>query len=78
MKTFYLIGSILLTVAILVVSFGNIQANISNFTVFFFSVNANPTIILLGMAALGILTGFLYHAFLSKLFADTDSEEQEF
>lgn len=67
MKAFYLTLSVIFTVLVLVIAFGNIGANFSQFNVFGVQMRANPTIIILGISVLGILTGMTYHAFLSRV-----------
>jgi uncharacterized integral membrane protein len=79
MKALYLTGSIIFTVTILILAFGNIGAQFSNMTFFFYSVNSSPTIIIMGIAVIGIITGMLYHAFISKVLDSTpDDEESDF
>ena len=75
MKAFYLAGSIIFTVIILVIAFGNIHAQCALLTFFFFPVKSNPTIVILGFSVIGIITGLFYHAFISKVFESTDEDE---
>jgi uncharacterized integral membrane protein len=75
MKAFYLVGSILFTVLILVMSFGNIGATCSELYFLFFRVNENPTIITMTVAVVGVITGAMYHAFFSRVMATTDDDE---
>ena len=72
MKTIYLILSVLLTAAILVIAFTNINSGCSTLTVLNYPISANPALLLLSVAVLGILTGVFYHAFIAKLL---DSED---
>ncbi len=76
MKAFYLAGSIICTVLILVIAFGNIQAQCSLLTFFFFPVKSNPTIVILGFSVIGIITGLFYHAFMAKVFDTTDEDDE--
>lgn len=78
MKAVYLTLSIIFTVLILVVAFGNFGAQCSNMAFLFYPVRSNPTIVILGVAVLGAITGFFYHAFFSKLFEVRDEEEENF
>ena len=77
MKAFYLTLSIILTVVILVVAFGNIGANFSQFNFFGVQMRANPTIIILLISVLGILTGMTYHAFFARLLESEDEDTVE-
>jgi len=77
MKAFYLTASIIFTVLILILSFGNIGAQCSQLYLLFFPVSANPTIIFLGVAAAGIFTGIFYHAFMEKVLEASKEEENE-
>lgn len=76
MKAFYLVGSIIFTVIILIVAFQNIGTNFSGFTVFFTPIEANGTLIVFGIAILGIFAGGFYFGFLSSLLKG-DQEEEE-
>lgn len=75
MKAFYLVGSVIFTVLILILAFENIAAQCSNMLFFFYQVKSNPTIVTLGVAVLGIITGIFYHAFLVKVFESKNEEE---
>ncbi len=75
MKIFYLALAIVLTTLILILSFGNIGAQCSALHFLFFPVQSNPTIIIMGIAVLGILTGATYHAFVARVLSDTEEEE---
>ena len=77
MKAFYLAGSIIFTVMILIVAFGNIQAQCAMLTFFFFPVKANPTIVILGFSVIGIITGLFYHAFIARVLESSEVEEDE-
>jgi len=76
MKALYLTLSIIFTVLLLLISFGNIAAQCSGVNFLFFQVQSNPTVIFLGVGVLGILTGMFYHAFMHRVF-DTTAEEDE-
>ena len=75
MKALYLTASIIFTVLILVLAFENIGAQCSNMMFFFYNVRSNPTIVTLGIAILGIITGAFYHAFLGKVFGSSEDDE---
>jgi len=78
MKALYLTGSIILTVLILILAFGNIGAQCSNANFLWIPLQqANPTFIVLAVAVVGILTGMLYAGFLSRVFSSSPEEEDE-
>ncbi len=77
MKTFYLTGSIVFTVLILIIAFENIGAQCSYVNILFYEVPFGPTFLFLLIAIIGIITGAMYHAFLTRLFAGSDEEENE-
>ena len=77
MKALYLTGSILFTVLILVLSFQNFGAQCSNMNFFFSPIRENPTIVFLGLSAIGIVTGALYHAFIVKVLESTPEEDEQ-
>jgi len=76
MKSFYLAGSIIFTVLVLILSFENIGSQCTNMMFFFFSIDSNPALVLLGISALGIITGVFYHLFFQKFMA-SDSDEDD-
>jgi uncharacterized integral membrane protein len=78
MKAFYLAGSIIFTVIILIIAFGNIQAQCAMLTFFFFPVKANPTIVILGFSVIGIITGLFYHAFIVRVLESGVDEDEDF
>ncbi len=75
MKAFYLTGSIIFTVLILIIAFENIAAECSGLQFLFYSIESSPTIIILGLTVVGIITGALYHAFISKVLSTTEEED---
>lgn len=75
MKVFYLAGSIIFTALILVLAFENIGASCSNMYFFFFPIDSNPTVVTLGITALGIITGLFYHAFIGKALSTSPEDE---
>ncbi len=79
MKAFYLTISIILTVLILLVAFGNIGAICNQTKFLFYEIRWSPTVLILFVAVLGMITGAFYHAFLSKILSEDEEEEtQEF
>lgn len=78
MKAFYLTASIIFTVLVLIIAFGNIGAQCGQLHFLFFPVDSNPTIIFLALAVLGMITGAFYHAFMGRVFKNSNEEEDEF
>lgn len=76
MKTFYLIGSVLFTVIILIVAFQNFGATFSGFTIFFSEVDWNGTLIVFGIAVLGMCAGGFYYGFLNSLLRSSQEDEE--
>lgn len=77
MKVFYLVGSIIFTVFILIIAFQNFGATFSGFTIFFSEIETNGTIIVFGIALLGIFAGGFYFGFLSSLLRSGQEDEEE-
>lgn len=77
MKAFYLIGSIIFTVIILIVAFQNFGASFDGFTVFFSELDTNGTLIVFGIALLGIFAGGFYFGFLNSLLKSGEEEEEQ-
>lgn len=75
MKAFFLVGSVLLTVVILIVGFQNLGINIAGFSVFFTEMDANGTIVVFGVALLGVFAGAFYYGFLNSLLKSDEDEE---
>ena len=79
MKAFYLTASIVFTVLILILAFENIGAQCSSLNFFFYAIGQGPTMVILGIAVIGIITGAFYHAFLSRVLSSTpEDDEQQF
>jgi hypothetical protein len=79
LRTFFLSGSIVLLIIVLIVAFQNIQAQCNFITIFFFSIESNtsPTIMILVVSLIGIITGgFLMGLIMS--FLAKDEEEDSF
>ena len=77
MKAFYLTVSIILTVLILLLAFGNIGAICNQTKFLFYEIKWGATMIILFSAILGMITGAFYHAFVSRILADTEEEEYQ-
>jgi uncharacterized integral membrane protein len=77
MKAFYLTASIICTVLLLILSFENIGSQCTNLLFFFYEFESSPTIIFLGVAVIGIITGVFYHSFLQKVMETPEDEEEE-
>ena len=77
MKAFYLIGSIIFTVIILIVAFQNFGTTMNGFTIFFTSIDgASGTVVIFGVALLGIFAGGFYFGFLSSLLKGHQEDEE--
>ncbi|MBD3360230.1 hypothetical protein GF366_00340 [Candidatus Peregrinibacteria bacterium] len=77
MKALYLTLSIIFTALILILAFENIGAQCSNMNFFFFPLRQNPTIVFLGIAVIGIITGLFYHAFIIRVLAGPAEDEED-
>ncbi len=77
MKAFFLIGSIIFTVIILIVAFQNFGSTFQGFTIFFTGIETNGTIIVFGIALLGIFAGGFYFGFLNSLLKSSQDDEEQ-
>lgn len=77
MKVFFLVGSIIFTVLILIVAFQNFGATFNGFTVFFTEIEANGTLVVFGISLLGIFAGGFYFGFLNSLMKGSQEDEEE-
>ncbi|MFA5947476.1 MAG: hypothetical protein WC806_00685 [Candidatus Gracilibacteria bacterium] len=77
MKVFYLTGSIIFTVLILILAFENIQSSCTGLYFFFYAVDSSPTIITLALTILGIITGMFYHALIQNALNTSEDEEDD-
>lgn len=77
MKAIYLTGSIIFTVLILILAFENIQSTCSNIKFLFYPVNVGPTMIIMGVAVIGMITGALYHSFISSILNSSGVDDEE-
>lgn len=75
LRTFFLTGSIVLIVIILIVGFQNLGAQCNTITYFFFGVDSStpPTILVFIISLLGIFTGVM----LTGLFLSITSKEED-
>lgn len=76
MKLFFLVGSIIFTVLILIVAFQNFGSSFSGFTVFFTEIDTNGTVIIFGISLLGIFAGGFYFGFLNSLLKSDEENEE--
>jgi len=79
LRAFFLSGSIVLAIIILIVAFQNIQAQCNFVTFFFFSVDqgTSPTILVFLVSLLGIFAGIFFMGLLMS-FLSKEEEEDEF
>ncbi len=77
MKSFFLVGSILFTVIILIVAFQNFGSTFQGFTIFFTAVETNGTIIVFAIALPGIFAGGFYFGFLNSLLKSSQEDEEQ-
>lgn len=77
LRTFFLSGSIVLTVIVLVVAFQNIQAQCNFITFFFYQVEnqTSPTLLAFGAAVIGIITGGFYMGLIMSYIAKDEDDE---
>ena len=77
MKAFFLVGSIIFTVLILIIAFQNFGSTFTGFTVFFTEIDTNGTIVVFGIALLGIFAGGFYFGFLNSLLRSGQEDEEQ-
>ncbi len=77
LRTFFLSGSIVITVIILVVAFQNIQAQCNFITFFFFSADSgtSPTFLIFGVSIVGIIAGMLYMGLIMSFLAKNEDDD---
>lgn len=73
MKAFFISGSIIFTVLILILAFENMGAQVNGFQ-FLFTAFDSPFFIVLGIAFIGVITGAFYTGLVLRL-AKGDDEE---
>lgn len=76
MKAFYLVGSVIFTVLILIIGFQNFGSTFNGFTVFFAEIDSNGTLVVFGIALLGIFAGGFYYGFLTSLLKSSQEDEE--
>ena len=74
MKIFYLAGSIIFTVLILVVAFGNVGAMCSQMNFLAIPIKKSPVLVILTVAVFGIICGAMYHAFMVRVLDSGDDD----
>ena len=78
MKIFYLAGSIIFTVLILLIAFGNVSAMCNYIN--FLSIpikNTSPVLVILTVAIIGMICGAMYHAFIVRVLDSGDDDESD-
>jgi hypothetical protein len=78
LRNFFITGSIVLVVIILIVAFQNIGAQCNFITYFFFAVDAStpPTVLIFIISLLGIFTGVMLMGLVLSLMSKEEDEEQ--
>lgn len=76
MKIFFLSGSILFTVLILIVAFENIALSVNGF-LFVFIPLGNPFLIVMSTAGIGVFAGVFYAGLVTTLLHSRNEEEEE-
>jgi uncharacterized integral membrane protein len=79
LRVFFLSGSIVLSIIILIIAFQNIQAQCNFITFFFFPIEqtTSPTIMIFIVSLIGMLAGIFYMGFLMS-FLSREEEDDEF
>jgi len=77
MKVFYISGSILFSVLILIVGFGNIAAVCTQVSFLFSTVQTSVTMMVFGVAIFGIIAGMFYHALFIRIMSEASDEEYD-
>jgi len=75
MKAFFLTGSIILTVLILILSFENLGATLQNFLFIFTGVDS-PFFMILGIAMIGVITGVFYTGLVTSILRSGKDEDE--
>lgn len=78
LRTFFLSGSIVLTIIVLIIAFQNIQAQCNFVTFFFFGIDSStsPTIMIFVTSLIGIITGVLYMGLLMSFVIKGEDEDE--
>lgn len=78
MKVFYLVGAVVFTVIILIISFENVQAECMYLNVFFWEVSrTSPVFLILGNAFMGLVAGLFYFGFIQEMIKGVNNTEEE-
>jgi len=79
MKFFYLAGSIIFTVIILIVGFENAQSQCNFIEIFFneLPTSSSPAILFFGIAGIGIITGGFYFGFINAIMKENREDEDD-
>jgi len=80
LRTFFLSGSIVFTIIILVIAFQNIQAQCNFVTFFFYAANSttSPTFLVFAVSVVGILAGMLYMGLIMSFLSRGEDDDEEF
>ena len=79
LRTFFLSGSIVLTIIILIIAFQNIQAQCNFITFFFFAADSSmsPTLMIFAVSLVGVIAGMLYMGLIMS-FISREEDDDEF
>ena len=75
MRAFFLTGSIIFTVLILIIAFQNLGAGLQNFGILFAGIDS-AFFLVIGIATLGIITGIFYTGLVTSLLRSGKEEEE--
>ncbi len=80
LRTFFLSGSIVFTIIILVIAFQNIQAQCTFVTFFFYAANSStaPTFFVFAVSVVGVIAGMLYMGLIMSFLSKGDDDDEEF
>lgn len=76
MKIFFLTGSILFTVLILIIAFENIAVQVNGFLFVFIPIG-HPFFMVMSTAGIGIFAGIFYAGLVANMLRGRDQEEEE-
>ncbi len=77
MKIFYLAGSIIFTVLVLLVAFGNVGAVCNQMNFLSIPIKKSPVLVILTVAIIGMICGAMYHAFIVRVLDSGDDDESD-
>lgn len=75
MRAFFLTGSIIFTVLILILAFENIGASVQNFLFLFMGVES-AFFVVLGLSMLGVIAGVFYTGLVTSLLRSGKDDEE--